>query len=222
MVEELGAIDVNPYRRSIALIPVDEENAYLFDLFEVTGGTQRDYLLHGDADDEQYLIANYPLEATTGGYPDHSPISVQREQDKYSDLSMLHIDSHTRFDHPVEVEFRYRNPQIVPRLKLHVLQKGGAYELLTGSSSSIRHSGELEKNLENQQAVCFIVRNQSGQKDINFVSLLEPYQGAPLIHATKRIFERLPKQVIAVEVHHRRGEDLILVDQRKKSETIKL
>ena len=38
------------YRRSLALIKVSEKKRYLVDLFEVSGGSQYDWLLHGDAD----------------------------------------------------------------------------------------------------------------------------------------------------------------------------
>jgi len=39
--------DIQAYRRSLALVKVSEEDAYLVDVFEVTGGTQHDWQQSG-------------------------------------------------------------------------------------------------------------------------------------------------------------------------------
>jgi hypothetical protein len=49
-----GLADV--YKRTLALVPVDEERCYVIDLFRITGGTNHDYSAHSFAGDEGGLF----------------------------------------------------------------------------------------------------------------------------------------------------------------------
>ena len=45
------------YRRTVALVKLSATDCYLVDCFEVQGGKQHDYFLHGSADEPQTLTA---------------------------------------------------------------------------------------------------------------------------------------------------------------------
>ncbi|MDP6779768.1 MAG: heparinase II/III family protein, partial [Candidatus Latescibacteria bacterium] len=49
------------YRRMVVLVPVSERDAYVVDLFRVTGGSTHDWALHGDADEDTEAACSVPL-----------------------------------------------------------------------------------------------------------------------------------------------------------------
>ena len=59
---------VTRFRRTLALVGSDSRDAYLIDLFQVSGGKQHDYLLHGSADEESTAqVSGVDLQPVTSG-----------------------------------------------------------------------------------------------------------------------------------------------------------
>ena len=54
------------FRRMLALVPVGDAEAYVLDVFRVTGGAQHDYFLHGSADVEQAARCDAHLQSIDG------------------------------------------------------------------------------------------------------------------------------------------------------------
>lgn len=57
---------VTMYRRTIALVRIDDADSYVVDVFRVKGGTSCDFMLHGSLQLEQKLLVSVPLQPTTG------------------------------------------------------------------------------------------------------------------------------------------------------------
>jgi len=57
---------VTMYRRTIALVRIDDADSYVVDIFRVKGGASYDYMLHGALQLSQQLRVSAPLQPTAG------------------------------------------------------------------------------------------------------------------------------------------------------------
>lgn len=70
---------VSVYDRELALVPVGEDDFYLFDLFRVRGGETHDWLFHGAADYPQEVAADFEFRPIEGDFLEYSGGGVPTE-----------------------------------------------------------------------------------------------------------------------------------------------
>jgi len=207
---------VTTYRRTLALVAIDEAASYLIDRFEVTGGEQHDLFLHGCADEAQQLTVAgqappmQPLATLLPQGLEFVPAANEMECMKmaerawaYGYLEGLQAGSATE-DGVSTV--RYAGENGAPQLQTHLLLRAGD-ELVTGENPSVRNALEDDAKLADHTRPFAMVRATGGRSD--FVSVLEPCAGEPRI-ARVRVLP-MPGADAAFEVILDGRRDLVLL-----------
>jgi heparinase II/III-like protein len=206
------------YRRTVALAALSDVNSYLVDIFQVEGGQQHDYFLHGSADESQELEAS----------ADGSPVSLaprqtlvpegveffpgQTEQANncrqpgfaYGYLSNLR---QARFGETQVVQLDFRADDGSRGLRAWYVARAGD-ELVLGSNPAIRQARSDDGKLDQYHRAFAMLRRQGGSS--RSVSIIEPHGGTPLIQSVRVI--DMPGAALALEVTTDQRRDLILVD----------
>ncbi len=186
------------YRRSLVLVKVSEEDAYLVDLFEVKGGAQHDWLLHGDADRDSALVSELEMEDLEGalfasgetfrmwdsetgfkGGP-----GVRHPDNIKNALGMVRQVRNTRTDDAWTATFR-PSPDDGTALRLWMMGEKGT-EVFFGEMPSIRRAGDRNAELLDYWMPLVMARHKGENLESNFLAVHEPYQGAPFITSVSR------------------------------------
>ncbi|MEN6403362.1 MAG: heparinase II/III family protein [Armatimonadia bacterium] len=203
------------YRRTVALVPVDEANSYLVDVFRVQGGKQHDYFLHGSSDEAQTLEA--PGQQFSA-WPTLLPEGVQfapagseqqfgntKPGQGYGYLSNLQEAKPA----PGLVELQYRTDKSAAGLSVFTLAQAGD-ELFTGTNPAIRQAGTDDRKLDQYQRQFAMLRRQGG--DSLFVSIIVPHGEQVPVQSVKLV--EMSGAAAALEVTAGARHDLILIEPR--------
>ena len=175
--------DSGMYRRSTAMVSVDDKNTYLVDIFKVKGGSQHDYFLHGSCNNEMSIetsISVKPAKGTLQSLSDSPPI------DSYSSAEPIELVSIGRSDDGnFQTTFNYTDPDCTTKkLKVH-FEMDYPVDVITGKASTIRKAKEQDKNLPKSMTAALCVRSRSIQT--TFAAVMEPYDCKPFIHSVTRL-----------------------------------
>ena len=181
------------YQRSLALVQASETDAYVVDLFDVDGGSQHDWLLHGDADRDGVLVTDLDLSDT-----DWNPFATAetfRQWDSEGGFTggpgLRHPDNvknamglirHVRTSRPSgswSATFQ-SDPDDGVGLKVHVPSANDA-EVFTGEIPSIRRAGDRNQELLRYWMPLMICRRKGEDLASRFLAVHEPYRGGPFI-----------------------------------------
>lgn len=208
---------VTTYRRTLALLAIDDEHSYLIDWFQVAGGEVHDYFLHGCADEPQQLtvaeageLSMQPLATLVPAGVEFVPARNESEGGlvtyrgyAYGYLQDLQAG---RAASPGMVTLRYVGDDGAPQLQAHMLLRAGD-ELVTGQNPSVRNAREDDAKLDQHMRPFALVRTTGGRSD--FVSVLEPCVGDPCINEVRTL--SLSGATIALEVVLAGRRDLVLL-----------
>ncbi|MEJ2716982.1 MAG: heparinase II/III family protein [Deltaproteobacteria bacterium] len=191
------------YRRTCVLIGSDSRDAYLIDVFQVSGGDQHDYLLHGPPSDETVArLAGATLHpyggtllnrGTSFSYPAGEGESIGRGGG-YGFVRNLRRGTS---DHEVILDMRIRSQPGVG-IRTHLLTDPGTSVYL-GDAPRIRPAEGNDNLLSTYRAPFFCARRSGKELLSRFIAVHEPVNGKATI-----------KGIAAREI---KGGTLITVDR---------
>ncbi len=208
------------YRRRLLLVPLDEQQAYVVDVFHVRGGSSHDYFLHGHAERAQQASASLELVAQ----PDTllgPGVSFRLPRDHtdrgetgnhwpaaYAMVRELRAAS---TDHSFQVDWQFTDAG-APTLRTHVLGQPGVRVVL-GRSPQVRPVGaqfkEAEDQLPNHWRPTLVLQRQGAAPLASrFVVVHEPLTSQS---GVKQV-EIVQENPLVLRVTHRTGVDWILAD----------
>jgi hypothetical protein len=175
------------YRRTVALVGDQATGAYLIDVFEVRGGSQHDYLLHGSAaEDSTAVVAGATLSPFAGtlmnkGVTFELPSSEQERGspgEPYGFVRELRsgaVESDVTWDMRLDAE-----PTI--GVRTHLVRPTDA-TVYTGIAPRIRQAERRDALLADFMAPFFCLRREGDDLRTTFIAVHEPVSGEPRIES---------------------------------------
>jgi hypothetical protein len=209
------------YQRTVALVDVDPEAAYVIDIFRLDGGHLHDWTFHSNGrhfqtdgidlanrPDQEESLYDYsrftftPTRRTKGanakwGSERVAELGVGQSSGAWT-ATWGDVAEYSTEGDPPEIDSEVF-------LKLHMLDEPGS-EVITGT-------GPAQRWLDNRdlgEQMKIVTVRRSNTKQLNtFVAIHEPYRDAPFIERVDRMATR-NNESVAVQVTHKHGVDLIL------------
>ncbi|NCO92393.1 MAG: hypothetical protein AUJ96_02625 [Armatimonadetes bacterium CG2_30_66_41] len=171
------------YRRTLLTIGQDSADCYLIDVFQVGGGKQHDYLLHGSADDDSTAqTEGVELKPFVGTLlnPGVAFVAPNGESDgvgRGGGYGFVHSLASGRPDRPFALDFRLAAlPEVGTRTWL--LPEADTEGFL-GQAPSVCRAGSSDSELGKYQAPFFCARRTGDSLSSTFVAVHEPVKGTP-------------------------------------------
>ena len=217
-----GIEGVSRYRRTLAMVPVSESDAYVVDIFRVVGGRIHDWALHGDADRDMSATCDLDLgeELRWMLEPDETweePTIIGATYNPYG------LVRDVRMGVPggmTEVEFKYAD-EPNRGVRIHVGADGHAspesdQQIWLGRAPSVRRMGK-GTNADMRTAYEFwmpqLVLRHRGDSPIatTFVAVHEPFRDGRFVDRVE-LLDSLPADdgSVALQVSHAEGVDTII------------
>ena len=204
------------YRRSLIVVEAGDQRRYAIDHFEVAGGHTHDYFLHGDADVESYVSTEIELQPLATLLPPAFKWKATRNEGEagraaepnyaygfFRELRTAEIPDREA----IPIAFRAAS-DLGPGLRVTLLPEASS-QLVIGLNPAIRPAGEDDAKLDEFHRPFMLVRREAKESPSNFVSVVEPYEGAPFLDSVERI--DLPDGAIAVRVVIGERTDVIVM-----------
>ena len=182
------------YRRTLIHNTRDLDAPYVIDIFEVEGGSQHDYLLHGSASARQKQKGTASLSMTN--LAEEHPLSngredIKRDEHGYSEDDPYYMWANVgaaKAGHDFFVDFRYNdNPNLGSR---HFFPRDARATLYLGETLSMRSSKEQnpmwQTTYEDRMPHMILRRRGDNLKSV-FVAVHQLFDGAPSISAVHYI-----------------------------------
>jgi hypothetical protein len=209
---------VETFRRTLAMVAIDDERSYLVDRFEVTGGEQHDWFLHGCADEPQTLtVSGLELTPRRTLVPEDVEFVPARNEGECGKIRERgYAYGYLRDLGSAEVAQRggvaldFASTEGETQLRAHLLLREGD-ELVTGENPSIRNAKEDDRNLDEHMRPFAMVRSTGGASD--FVSVVEAVAGEARIQQVRTL--PLPGAATALEIAMAGRTDLVLLGARE-------
>jgi len=181
------------YRRTLALIGEGSSDAYLIDIFQVRGGTQHDYLLHGSSDEPSTASVSgvslrpFPGTLMNPGAVFHDPVGERDGYDKEMGLGFIRDLSSARAGDVVTVDMRLEaEPALGTRTYLF---PGPDTTVFLGRSPQVRPAGEQDSELDKHWRPTFCARRSGQDLESTFVAVHEPVNGKPKVSGVNVRFD---------------------------------
>jgi hypothetical protein len=175
------------YRRTLAVIGGDSRDAYVVDVFEVRGGRQHDWLLHGPRDADAVAEAPgvdwHPYDGTllNEGVAFSPPRSFQHPNPPGFWFGFIRDLRRAPVRGAVTLDFRLENePAIGTRTLLAGLDDA---EFFAGRAPDIRRARETTAALDRTTAPVFCIRRRGRDLESVFAAIHEPVRGEPAVRA---------------------------------------
>lgn len=205
---------VETYRRALVLVGIDDDHAYVVDVFRVVGGRRHEWVLHGSADRDQSLAVDSPLtrhgetllpagvrltpptsEEESGAAEGHNPA--------YGFLR----DVRSGAAPPVLAATFRSDDGSGASLGVHALAPHDT-QVFTGRAPSIRLADEDDARVDRVSMPWLLFRREGARVSSTFLSILEPFSGEALIRQVRPL--PVEGEGIALHVEGRDWTDLIL------------
>ena len=203
---------VDTYRRTLALIPVSDEDAYVLDVFSVRGGSTHDWLIHGDGDEDMTAEVNVEFTGTRENMLEEGEewVEPRDEQSKYNVWGCIRDLKTATTDGPIQTTFRYVD-EPDRAVRIHLLP-APATEVFLGKSVTPRRAKSDTRKAFDYWMPQLVVR-RSGEAPLHntFVAIEEPFLKEPFIDAVEPL-ELAPadEQAVALRVTHGEATDTII------------
>ena len=180
------------YRRTLMTVGHDSADAYVIDIFQVRGGEQHDYLLHGSADDDSTAsIDGAAMESFEGTLMNKSvkfrePKGESDGVGKGGAFGLVRNITRGRANGVVKLDMLLDdNAKLGTRTWLAAERDTKLY---LGEAPSIRRARRSDQKLPNYMAPFFSARRNGKDLTSTFVAVHEPVNGKPRIQdvAVKR------------------------------------
>lgn len=208
------------YRRTVALVEAGEKAGYVVDIFEVEGGFQHDYFLHGSADEAQDLTAALDgspmaLEPLDTLVPPGVAFSHgENEQTNHClapGFAYGYLENLQRgqIDRDAVVQIDYALPASEAGLRVWAVARAGD-ELVLGTNPAIRQARSDDSKLADYRRSFAMVRRQGGSS--LFATIIEPHGGTSRIGGVTVV--DLPGAELALAVTSGERHDLVVIQAR--------
>lgn len=181
------------YRRALLLVELDEEHAFVVDVFNVAGGNQHDWLVHGSCDRDQVLEFNHQVaphaDALAADGRIRIPMTTAEQQTR---------KLYTEFDRHGQVSQYWANIRQVKtvqgpgpwqatfagtnkgdaKLRLHLLAPTDC-AVYAGAAPSIRRTREHTPDVEKYMMPILTARRTGDALTSRYVAVWEPFRGQP-------------------------------------------
>lgn len=171
------------YRRMLVMVGVSPEEAYVVDLFRVSGGRRHEYVLVGDADHDGALETDLPR--TPHGetmlppevkvrFPTGESVAGDAEGHNIAYAFVRDVQRAT----PSGVWTATFTSEGAPKaaVRAHGVPEPGT-ELFFGVAPSIRRAGEDDGKVDDFTVPILIARREGGNLASTYLSVLEPFGG---------------------------------------------
>ncbi|MHB8994090.1 MAG: heparinase II/III domain-containing protein [Armatimonadota bacterium] len=201
------------YRRTVALVKLDDDSGYVVDVFRVKGGGQHDYFLHGSADEPQTLaVADTSLQPLTSLVPAGVTFTPStNEQTAHMETGQaygyLRDLKQTGLTTDTLVDLTYQGDKA--GLQVFALAKAGD-QLITGSNPAVRGAASDDSKLDQYRRQFAMLRRQGG--DSLFVSIIAPFGEQRALQSAKLV--ELPGAEVALEIELGTRKDLVIIGQQ--------
>jgi len=204
---------VTRYRRTLIAVGEDSRDGYLLDVFQVSGGDQHDYLLHGSADDDSSVVMSgaemTPYDGTLMN-PGVVFVPPKGESDRGAPeaaYGFVHGLAQGRAGDVVTLEMRLKeSPEIGTRT---LLFPGEQTTIFLSQAPSVRRARRADAELDKHQAPFFCARRQGKGLTSVFAAVHEPLNGQPKILTASVI--RSDDALVFVVDRGPLGEDYVAV-----------
>ncbi len=209
---------VTTYRRTLASVAIDDERTYLIDRFQVEGGEQHDYFLHGCADEPQTIgvvqaeeIGMQPLDTLLPDGFAFVPCQNEGDLGRIDDTAWAYgylrdlQSGRPNADDVLTVEYASEGGK--PTLRAYLVAAAGD-QLVTGRNISVRNARENDIEIDDHTRPFAMLRRTGGASD--FVSVIEPVGAASGIETVALLPVEGAAMALEITVPGRR--DLILFD----------
>jgi hypothetical protein len=175
------------YRRTVAVVGADRRDAYVVDVFEVHGGAQHDWLLHGCRDADSVAstpgLELRPYDGTlmNPGIAFRLPDSFQDPNPPGFGFGFIRDLRQAQADGMVTLDLRLADK---PEIGTRTLVAGMAgTEIFAGRAPDIRRARETNADLDKSLAPVFCLRRRGQELKSVFVATHEPVRGEPAVRA---------------------------------------
>ena len=175
------------YQRTLTVVGADSQDAYVVDVFEVSGGQQHDWLLHGCRDTDVVAISPgsdlQPYDGTllNAGIAFHPPQSPQDPNPPGFGFGFIRDLHRAWVGGKATLDFRIKdNPELGTRTLVTGFDEA---ELFAGQAPDIRRARETNGDLDKTLSPVFCLRRRGQDLKSVFVATHEPVRGEPLVHA---------------------------------------
>lgn len=175
------------YRRRLVMVHAGPGRDYIIDRFDVEGGKDHDWFLHGMAEEEGTLETSIPLEKTVSTLVPEWGVNKMPEKQDDTDPAKFHpyvyirnIKSGVASEKPWTATWRYSEGL---GLRVHHISPAGT-QAFRFSSPSIRPAQEDGNKLENFMHHGIMQRNSG--KASSFIAIHEPFRNETWIESLQR------------------------------------
>ncbi len=210
--------ELERYQRTLVAIGHNSKDSYLVDLFQVSGGSQHDYLLAGNADEPSSAQLNLPVQPLGASIanrqlPFNPPLGESDRQTPESGLTYLR---NLRASHPApaaRLDFRtLREPHTGIRSWVDC---GGPARFFLADAPSVRPALEKEGAI-NQSVMPMLIARRTGENLASrFVAVHAPLGGAG--ERIGAVDVRRIGEAILVTVHQGTRKDMIFLATGKRA-----
>jgi hypothetical protein len=173
------------YRRTLMVVGHDSTDAYVVDLFQVTGGSQHDYLLHGSADDDSTAsvhgaaMAPFDGNLMNTGTVFREPLGENDDVGRAGAFGFVSDITAGEANGIVTLDMRLvERPKLGTRTWLDV---GASSQIYLGAAPSIRRARSSDRELSRYRAPFFTARRNGENLESVFVAVHEPVSGEPRV-----------------------------------------
>ncbi len=199
------------YRRTLFTIGDDAADCYVVDVFQVSGGKQHDYLLHGSADrDSTAEVAGAALKPFAGtllnpGVELKPPRGESSGVGKEGAYGFVHDLRSGAAGDVVSLTMRLKGDDAIGTRTVLMCEPDTTVYL--GQAPSIRRAKEIDAALDKYQAPFFCARRKGKDLKSVFVAVHEPFRGRSKIKRAS--VERLRGGLIVTIDRGRLGVDRV-------------
>lgn len=203
------------YRRTLAAVAPSSADRYLVDVFEVAGGDQHDFLLHGSADEDATAeIPDVALDPYDGRLmnDDVEFVEPTGEQDRIAGgagaYGLMRDVRRGVADGTATVEMRLDEaPDTGTRTLVAPVDD---LELFLARSPSVRRAGEDDANVTDHWMPSLIARRSGTELSTTFVAAHEAVSGEPRLQGLSAVHD---DAATCVRVRHEHGVDLVVLSR---------
>ena len=204
--------NLDMYRRTLMMIPVSDENAYVVDIFRLRGGNVHDWTINGDADQDTSAVCSLNLNSRRKWMLEDSEVWKEPilSGDVFNPYGMIREVLYGNSTIPFEVTFQYLT-DTTKGIRVHITDKEGA-EVWLGRSPSVRKAKMDTQRAWDYWMPKLIVRKK-GEAPLQsiFAAVEEPFQGKPFISKVERVdLGPQNENVVAIHVTHGETVDTII------------
>lgn len=202
------------YRRTVIALKSGDVVSYVVDVFEVEGGSQHDYFLHGSADESNAIqspVELHPLPSLLPSgmqwQPTQNEGQTARISEPYYAYGFLNRLRSARMMDREAIELTFQiESQPAPALRVWLLPEPGD-SLVLGENPSIRQADEDDARLDDFQRPFGMLRRQPNNGRSTFVTVLQPPGTLPEITQVTRL--QSSSDVVALAIAHGNHSDVV-------------